>query len=762
MKLSLDGTWQLCYFPEGSLPVSGPADLAESGAPLIPATVPGNVQLDLVAAGVVPDPFVGTNIGLLRPYEFYEWWYRREFELPAGFPRDDVDLVCHGLDCIATVWLNGQEVGQAANMLVEHAFPVGAALQPGTNEIVIRLRSPLNAARERRYEPADMSWESRDEALWVRKPAHQYGWDICPRLVTSGIWRSVELVTREPNAIEDLYFRTVSAREGHADLAVHFQFRTDLPALDGLRLRMTGRCGDHEFHADTPVQFVAGWWRVGVPGAKLWWPRGYGEAALYEVRTELLHGDEVLACREDRIGLRTVELSRSEGEGEFLFRVNGEPIMVKGSNWVPLDALHARDADRYDQVMGLFADLGCNMIRCWGGNVYEDHRFFDLCDAAGILVWQDFAFACCRYPQDEAFLAVVRDEARKVVRKLRNHPSLAVWCGDNEIDMAYFFDGLSPQHNRLTREVLPQVVHHCDPWRPYVPSSPYISPELEHHPDTVAVTPEQHLWGPRDYFKSRFYTENRARFIGEQGYHGCPNVSSIARFISPEALWPWEGNEEWLIHSVEHHPASTRDRIRLMADQIGELFGSIPDNLADFALASQISQAEAKKFFVEQARRRKFHCSGILWWNVIDCWPQFSDAIVDYYFGKKLAYHYLKRVQRPVCVMIGEPENWVVPVYIGNDTRLEALGTYEVTDESGAVLAGGEFRVAPNGNQQVATIRVSHGQHRLFLIRWQEGGGDFGNHYVLGKPPLDLGQYREWLQLIAALPEPFDPLVVAK
>jgi beta-mannosidase len=801
VRFSLDGPWQLTYFLEGSLDVKAPEQLAECGAPTVMATVPGDAQLDLVRAGVLPDPFVGPNIRELRPYEFYEWWYTRGFELAPDFPAQGAELVCQGLDCVATVWVNGREVGRGANMLVEHVFPLGEALRPGANQIAVRLGSPLNEARRHPYEPLQMSWERRDEAVRVRKAAQQYGWDICPRLVTAGIWRSMELVSREPTDFEHLYFRTAGASEGYADLAVHFQFRTDPPVviggaeyegppaagpkypapchhgpdgaptpcgpsatpLDDLKLRMTGHCGDSEFTAETPIQFTAGWWRFGVPGAKLWWPRGYGEANLYDVRTELLQGDQALATREDRIGLRTLELIRpDDGEGEFLFRVNGEPIMVKGSNWVPLDAFHSRDAERYEAAVELFADLGCNMIRCWGGNVYEDHRFFDLCDEHGIMVWQDFSFACCRYPQDEGFLTIVRDEARKVVRKLRHHPSLAVWCGDNEIDMAYICDGLLPEHNRISREVLPQVVHECDPWRPYVPSSPYLSPSLSRRPNGQAVMPEQHLWGPRDYFKSRFYTENTARFIGEMGYHGCPNVSSLEQFLSPEALWPWQDNEEWLIHSVEHYPGSTRNRIQLMADQVQELFGFVPDGLYEFALASQISQAEAKKFFVEHTRLRKFRCSGILWWNVLDCWPQFSDAIVDYYFGRKLAYHYLRRVQRPVCVMIGEPENWHVPVVVGNDTRREAQGWFRVENENGGVLAEGEFRVAPNANRHVAAIRVSRGEQQLLLVRWEDQGQAAGNHYAVGSPPFDFGRYRAWLEQIAALPEAFDASAIAR
>ena len=215
------------------------------------------------------------------------------------------------------------------------------------------------------------------------------------------------------------------------------------------------------------------------------------------------------------------------------------PILVKGSNWVPADAFHSRDAGRYEKILALFVDLECNMLRSWGGNVYEDDAFFEICDRNGIMVWQDFAMACAIYPQTPEFLEVMRQEAISVVRKLRNHPSLALWSGDNEVDVSYYFNGLDPAHNKITREVLPQVVFQCDPYRPYLPSSPYMSPEVI-ATGLTKLMPEDHLWGPRDYFKSSFYTEHTAHFVSEIGYHGCPGLSSIKRFVDEQHVWPWQ------------------------------------------------------------------------------------------------------------------------------------------------------------------------------------------------------------------------------
>ncbi len=759
--ISLNGMWKLSYFLEGTADVPGPDDLDAVGSETISASVPGNVEMDLQRAGKVGDPFFGRNMYSFRKYEFYQWWYQREFEMPEGFAGKRCELLFHGLDCVAEVWLNGARVGECANMLAEQSFDVTDTLRIGaTNHIAVRIRSPINAARSYDYDPILTSWENREECLWIRKAAHMYGWDIAPRFVSAGIWRPVEIIAHDTDEITDLYYYTANVGSESAKVVCHFKFETAEPILDGFSLRFTGKCGDHRFERELPVEFVAGKVYIDIPDPQLWWPKGYGEPCLYEMRCDLIREEKVLSSRTGRIGVRTVHLERTEygGEdGKFRFIVNGEPIMVKGANWVPLDAFHSRDAERVDEALELFDDLGCNMVRCWGGNVYEDHSFFNLCDERGIMVWQDFSFACAKYPQTDGFQKVVEEEGRKVIRKLRNHPSLAIWCGDNEIDGGFFSENLLPEDNRLTRDTLKRVVQSCDPHRPYIPSSPYISPEVSRNMDKEDA-PEQHLWGPRDYFKSRYYLDNTASFISEIGYHGCPNVSSIKKFIPQESLWPWD-NDNWRLHSVEHWRRSRRgyNRNEIMVNQVKEFFGKVPDSLEGFAPASQISQAEAKKFFIELARMRKWRCSGILWWNVIDCWPQFSDAVVDYYFAKKLAYYYIRRVQVPVCIMIGEPSAWHLPVVVGNDSRDEISGSYSIKDaDSGSIVLSGDFFVEANRNLEICRIGVSRGEQKLFLIEWKTGDRKYGNHYLCGSPPFSLEIYRRWLRDIAILPQPFD------
>jgi len=376
--------------------------------------------------------------------------------------------------------------------------------------------------------------------------------------------------------------------------------------------------------------------------------------------------------------------------------------------------------------------------------------------------------ACAAYPQNESFLAILRHEAEWVVRELRHHPCIALWAGDNECDAGYvgwWGGNTNPAVNRITREILPRVIQRLDPSRPYLPSSPYVSPPMFELGGQQGLGPEQHLWGPRGYYKSDFYAHNNACFASEMGYHGCPNVGSIKKFISADKLWPCTDNPEWLLHSTNPMPgiSAITYRVELMRKQVREVFGSVPNDLETFALASQIVQAEAKKFFLELFRQRKWQTSGLLWWNMMDGWPQFSDAIVDYYFTRKLAFPYLKRVHKPLCVIVCEPENGKTEVMVSNDSLRKRVGHVRVWEaDSAETLLETDFQVAANVNAPLGCISVTAGQQRLFLVAWESDGERGANHYLLGKPPFELARYQAWLPQIAKLDGSFDPAAVAQ
>jgi beta-mannosidase len=769
VHISLNGPWKLFYFPQGKHQISNPDQLKTHGLMPIEAVVPGEAALDLSRQGVLPaDLFFGENIKKLKPFELYEWWYQREFPTPAGIVGRRLELRFQGVDCLATYWLNGKPLGESQDSMIEYRFDVTGKLNAtAPNVLTVRLRSPIIEAAGKKYDPAYtvIALDTNQEANWIRRPAHSYGWDIMPRAVSAGLWRPVELVVHAPQEITDMYFTTIQVEGNRAKLIVTYELATELELIPRLRLRLQARCGDSTFTHVHKVEFPVGRMEFEVQNPKLWWPRGYGDASLYKVTTQLLQDDAVVATRQDSIGIRKVDLIRTEittmeKPGQFMFKVNGVPILVKGSNWVPADAFHSRDAGRYEKILALFVDLKCNFLRSWGGNVYEDDAFFNICDRNGIMVWQDFAMADAVYPITDDFLDLIRQEAVAVVSKLRNHPSLALWTGDNEVDGAYLFHGLDPAHNKINREVLPEVVFRCDPYRAYLPSSPYISPEVAATGDH-RLMPEEHLWGPRDYFKSTYYTEHTAEFVSEAGYHGCPSLSSLKRFIDEQHLWPATNDPQWILHSVDW--VGRPYRIQLMSNQVQELFGTVPADIENFILASQVSQAEAMKFLVEMTRLRKWQSTGLVWWNVMDGWPQISDAIVDYFFNKKLAYYYIRRVQEPICVMVDEPKNWHCRVVVGDDSRQDASGHFRVWDaDSGETLLEGDYAVKANENLEVGQIPVFHSGKRLFLMEWTANGKKYANHYLQGMPPYSLSQYKGWLTKIAALEEGFDAASIGK
>jgi beta-mannosidase len=531
---------------------------------------------------------------------------------------------------------------------------------------------------------------------------------------------------------------------------VHWSFTEPADAFMAsrtLRLRVFDRVDGRLAHAsDNVVLATKGQLHETIADIDLWYPKGYGRPALYDVELALVDGDRVIADWRTAFGFRTIALRNSEvvtpdGDGEFQFVVNGADIFCKGSNWVPLDALHSRDDARLDDTLALLADLNCNMIRCWGGNVYEGQRFYDFCDREGVMVWQDFSLACALYPQTEAFHAEMRAEAEAIVPLLRNHPSLALWAGNNEIDQFYPWakPGVDPNADDLiSRRVLPEVVRRLDPRRLYLPSSPYYSSKLWAG-GNVRAAAEDHLWGPRDDFKGAFYTGSTARFASEIGYHGCPARSSLERMMRPEQLWPWQGSEDWLTHAVRPQPESTRYnyRIPLMAGQIGVLFDHVPTELDDFVLASQLSQAEALKFFIEMFRLEKGRRSGILWWNIKDGWPQISDAVVDYYGTRKLAYHIVRRLQRDVLVMASEAKAGQHRLVAINDTAEDVAIDVAVSVAGAAVFATRGRVVPANGRIEIGEVDERR-DFTVFDIAWSGDHANGSNHYLAGPRPFDL------------------------
>lgn len=753
-RFSLDGRWSLVLADpdrDDAQTVRTIADVRNLDLPVYEASVPGNLELDLQANGIIPEPFHGRNIADNVRFERCRAIYFRRFRPPEGL-GPVVILEAQGLDCYATVMVNGVVLGSADNMLIERRFPIDPSLLAEESEIVVLFDPPLRPASEAAYPRLVQAMGSNYESLYTRKAPHMYGWDIMPRALSAGIWRSMDLLGLPEERIEQTYLETLelASAGGRASQRLHFAVELTGHPHDGYELEVEGRCGEAGFAHRTRILYGAGALRFDVADPLLWWPRGRGPQNLYDCRVRLYRHGELMDAVAFTHGIRTIRLERTEltddaGGGAFLFQVNGTPLFVLGTNWAPLDAYHSRDRARVDRAMELAVEIGCNMIRCWGGNVYESDRFYDRCDRAGILVWQDFAMACGIYPQDEAFQEVIRREAVAVVRRLRSHACLALWAGDNECDASHLWgaSGVDPNTNVLTRRVLPEVLRNEDPGRPYLPSSPYIGPEAMEHGTRWLV--EDHLWGPRDYYKGEYYTSALCKFASEIGYHGCPEPATLREFLSEDKVWPYADNEEWRLHATSPVPGvDLYDyRVELMANQVRVLFGRIPEGLEEFAYASQASQAEAMKFFIEMFRSQKWRRTGIIWWNLLDGWPQFSDAVVDYYFRRKRAFRAIQRAQSPLLMAFREPEQGMQELVLCSDIPRAIQLEFSVRDmDTGEVLTVGEASVDADSVATVHRLPYRSDQRRLLLIEWSGGGLTGWSHYLSGQPPFDLRWYR--------------------
>ena len=743
--------WKLTYAAHAQCPrceFHTVSELDAAGFTQLSASVPGNFELELVKAGIEPDFYDSTNVWNAQKYEATHVWYSTRVEIQ----NESQYLLFEGIDTFAEIYVNGGLSATSDNMFLPCEVKTG--LRVGSNEILVHILPAMLEARKHISPAACNAMEYNYASLYQRKAAHMYGWDIMPRIVSAGLWKPVHICEEKPDHINEVYVVThridFEANRAYARIYVNADLSGDF--AQEYSIRIEGRCGESFFCKETTLWHNTYAFPFEIDDCCLWYPRNAGQSSLYDTKVTLLHRGKICDTYCLKIGVRTVELERADDtkgtDGEFVFRINGKKIFCLGTNWVPLDAFHSQDPKRLPQALELLSDVGCNMVRCWGGNVYESDEFFDYCDAHGILVWQDFAMGCAVYPQDDCFAKKMEQEAVYQIKRLRNHPSLVLWAGDNEGDQV-FYDGIGvrrdPNRNRLTREILRRAVEMHDYSRPYLPSSPFFSEAVFRR---EAELPEMHLWGPRDYFKGNFYKNTFCHFASETGYHGFPAVSSLKRFLrKPEIIFEESGapTQEYLAHAASMEPSPNAPyafRIRLAYDQVETLFGSAERNLADFVRQSQISQAEAKKYFIEKFRIAKWKRTGIIWWNLLDGWPQISDAVIDYYFTKKLAYYYIRRSQNPVCLMFDEPTRQRLHLVGVNDLQTPMHLQYKVIriEASPELMLNCEVVLQPDSSTEIDFLKIQPDEQAFYLIEWD---GDAGgrNHYYTNLLNIDYHKY---------------------
>jgi beta-mannosidase len=634
-----------------------------------PATVPGCVHTDLLAAGRIGDPFYRTNEQQLGWIERQDWEWRTSVALgQAALARERIDLCFDGLDTFAEVLLEGQPVLRADNMFRRWRVPVAGRVRAGDNELLVRCRSPITqtlpAHRALGFELEAINDQAEPRlSVFARKAPYHYGWDWGPRLVTSGIWRPARLELWDGARIDDLQViqRELNEERAELELVVTIEATRALAATVSVAVEDAAGGGDPVAVA-AQLALAPGENRarltLTILRPRRWWPRGLGDPHLYRV-TAALESEGGRHARHTRIGLRTVGL-RHERDAlgkSFTFEVNGHPLFAKGANWVPPDSFPSRVTPaRYRQLLGSAAAANMNMIRVWGGGVYEDDVFYDLCDELGLLVFQDFMFACSLYPDDEPFVENVRQEAVDNVRRLRNHACLALWAGNNEIEAAwhqwgwklkYAVRGLAPRlwagYQRLFHQVLPQVVSEHDPGRPYTRSSP--SANEESHVNERGWG-DMHYWGVWHLkLPPSAYDSNVSRFMSEYGFQSFPELATVEIYSLPEDRRI--DSEVMRAHQRHRHGNA------LIATYLEQEFPP-PASFEDFLYLGQVLQAEIIKYGAEAHRRAMPDCMGSLYWQLDDCWPVASWSGIDHHGRWKALHYYARRFFAPVLVMVRE------------------------------------------------------------------------------------------------------------
>jgi beta-mannosidase len=599
----------------------------------LPATVPGCVHTDLLAAGVIDDPYHDDNERGLAWIGRTGWTYRTRFTWqPDG--HDHVELVFEGLDTIAEIRLNDTVLGHTANMHRTYRFPVDGLLRPGDNELQASFTSPY-AYAEAQIDRVGPRPGAYDEPYpFIRKMACNFGWDWGPTLVTAGIWRPVRLRSWSGVRLEQV---RPHVRADGVDIDVTIDRGTlqdvETPVTvtveaAGVRAEATLAAGQH-----------ATTLRLDLPDAERWWPRGYGPATLHTLTVTA--GDDVW---QRRIGLRSVELDPDA----FRLIVNGTPVYVRGFNWIPDDCFPSRTtvADlttRFTQA----TDAGANLLRVWGGGVYESDAFYELADSLGLMIWQDFPFACAAYPEDEPFTTEVAAEARDNVARLMHHPSLMLWCGNNENIEGHQHWGWREQLADRTwgadfyHRLLPGIVADIDPTRPYWPGTPYSGhPDHDVHDPATGTIHIWTVWGSADYTAYADYTP---RFVAEFGFQGPPAYATLRAAVSDDPLEPDSPG-------VAHHQKAI-DGAKKLLNGLGDHL-PIPRTFDDWHYYTQLNQARAVTFGVHRFRALMPYCMGTIVWQLNDCWPVTSWAAVDGDGRRKPLWYALRRAYAERLVVL--------------------------------------------------------------------------------------------------------------
>ncbi|MCF6133302.1 beta-mannosidase [Flavobacterium wongokense] len=683
-----------------------------------PAKVPGTVHTDLLANKLIPEPFFGTNEKQLQWIENEDWEYQSSFSVSKDELNSEHSvLVFEGLDTYAEVFLNGTSILKADNMFRTWKVDVKNQLKYGKNELRIVFESAVKRGKE---EAKKLSYVlPGDEKIFTRKAQYQYGWDWGPRFVTAGIWKDIQLHFWNAATISNLKYNQKALNDALAQL----EFITTIETSQSgkFQLKINDRISDVNLRKGENTVMLS----YAIQKPKRWWPNGLGEAHLYPFEISLIGNSQSIDKKNLNVGLRTIELVQEKDEigKSFYFKVNGIPVFMKGANYIPPDSFLPRITDSdYKNIVKNAVDANMNMLRVWGGGVYADDAFYDECDQQGILVWQDFMFACAMYPGDPTFLDSVKNEIIDNVSRLQNHSCIALWCGNNEVDEGWHNWGWQKQYNysaaqetsiwndyrSLFQELIPQTLDGMlnRGENRYWPSSPSIGWGKEES----LLEGDSHYWGVwwgMEPFE--VYQKKVGRFMSEYGFQGMPNVETFTSFAHNKDL---NLNSE-AVKNHQKHASGYQTINEYMARDY-----KVPAKFEDYIYVSQLLQAKGMQTAMEAHRSAKPHCMGTLYWQLNDCWPVTSWSSVDY-LGNWKALHYQAKKSYENLLIAVQEEKDAYRIQIINDDLKPYQGEMEMQllNFNGKRLWNSEANIAVAENSSAEYYKISKADISAFDLK---------------------------------------------
>lgn len=644
-------------------------------------TVPGTVQGDIVEQKLMPHPYIGLNEKLFRRLENKTWVYEKVFFIEK-LEKKSYFLVFEGIDTVSEIYLNDTYLGNTENMFLTYRYDVSDILKEGENKLRVVIHSPTKHAKKLEDIYGRLHAVEDPKRVYIRKAQYSFGWDWGARIVSSGIYKDVYIEElsdgklKYPTAyLEDLKGSVVF--EGYVENIndpSKYEVQVLINEKEVIKLPVFKEDNEYKFKGSMVIENL-----------KLWFPRDLGESYLYTVLFNLIKEGNVIYSTTKNIGFRTVEILKGDDEdGEsFIFVINGKKVFIKGANWIPIDNILSFATDeRYQKLLKMAYDANINMLRVWGGGIYEKEIFYETCDRMGILIWQDFMFSCAEYPDHlEWFRNLSIKEVRENVLKLRHHPSIIIWCGNNENNWAFEDWGYNFKvdnknlGNTLYLEDFPNICLKEDSSRPYWPSSPFSGKGLKANSNLAGDTHVWNVWsGWQDY---KEYEKDTSRFVSEFGFQAAPDIETIKFFVI-------EREREIFSDTMLNHNKQIEGMERLIRF-LSTRFG-LPKDFDSFVYLTQLNQAEAIKFGVEHWRSRKYKTSGTIYWQLNDSWPVFSWSSIDYFERPKALYFYTKKFYSKILPVLKQEAEKLILFIINDGKKIAGNVKIEIRDISGGAI----------------------------------------------------------------------------